>query len=105
MTRKITMIYCPFPDKDAATHAAQNLIQQKLAACCQCHPVTSQFYWNNILENTEEVVLVVKTLKSKLKKAIKEIRKIHPYELPCIASWQIQINKPYYDWVKQTLSE
>lgn len=105
MMSKITMIYCPFPDKEVATNAAQNLLNQKLAACCQCHSVASQFYWNNVLENTDEVVLVIKTLKSKLKKVMKEIRKIHPYELPCIASWHVQINKPYYDWIKQTLSE
>lgn len=97
------IIYCPFPDQETALKTGKHLIESQLAACCQQQPVTSQFIWNKKFEQSTESILIVKTLRGFRKKILKEIRKMHPYEVPCIAHWEVSVNKSYYDWIKQSL--
>ena len=48
--------------------------------------------------------MIVKTSKSKVKKAIKFILKIHSYECPAVTAFPIKIShKDFLDWInKQT---
>lgn len=104
MNKSLLFFYIPFPDESSAKNVGQQLIENKLAACVQYLPVNSNFIWNKQFEQTAEIVLIAKTLKSAQKKLRKAVRKIHPYELPCIAHWEVKVNKAYYEWVRTIVS-
>lgn len=104
MNKILHCFYVPYPDVASAKAIGNYLVENKLAACIQYHPVTSHFIWNKQLEETDEIILIAKTIKSANKALRKAIRKMHPYEVPCIAHWEVKVNKEYYNWVKATIN-
>jgi periplasmic divalent cation tolerance protein len=62
---------------------ARRLVERRLAACVNVVPgVVSFYHWKKKLCRETEVILMMKTTKSKIPSLEKELRHIHPYELP-----------------------
>lgn len=99
-TKSISLFYIPFPDKATASKCSAILVEDRLAACTQTLNATSQFLWNGNSEISDECILIAKTSKSKSKELMNAVLSMHPYELPCIASWRIKVTKKYAHWVK-----
>ena len=56
------------------------------------------------MQNEEEVVLVLKTIPD-LKESLREfISRNHHYEVPCIISWDVEVNESYGKWIKENVS-
>jgi len=59
------------------------LVKKKLAACCNIvKNVTSVYTWQGKIEEAEECMIIVKTNRKLFVRLIKEVKKIHSYELP-----------------------
>ncbi|MDR1933758.1 MAG: divalent-cation tolerance protein CutA [Spirochaetales bacterium] len=62
---------------------ARALVESRAAACVQIIPgILSTYWWKGKIETDKEVLLVIKTLKSKLADIEAVVKKNHPYELP-----------------------
>jgi len=97
-------VYVTFPSKKEAQKVAKSTIQQRLTGCANIFPIESIYWWKNKIVNNKEAVAIFKTTKTKLKKLQQEIKKLHPYNVPCIAPIEIsQINKEYQNWLKGEL--
>jgi periplasmic divalent cation tolerance protein len=81
------------------------LVENKAAACVQIIPgVQSVYWWKGQIETDAEVLLVAKTLKSKLPDIEAILKKMHPYELPELVFFPIQGGLPdYLDWIRTSL--
>ena len=90
--------------KEARTIAG-TLLDKKLIACGNIIPkIDSMFKWKNKVVKSSESILFVKTSKSKMKKTISLICKIHSYENPCIVFLDLQNgNKTFMNWINQCL--
>jgi periplasmic divalent cation tolerance protein len=90
--------------KEAKTIAA-TLLDKKLIACGNIIPkIDSIFKWKNKVVKSSESILFVKTNKSKIKKIISAVCKIHSYEDPCIIFLDLQNgNKNFMNWINQCL--
>ena len=76
--------------KEARTIAA-TLLDKKLIACGNIFPkINSIFKWKNKVVKCSESILFVKTNKSKIKKIISTVCKIHSYEDPCVIFLDLQ---------------
>jgi periplasmic divalent cation tolerance protein len=100
---KMLMVYITFPSKKDAEKIAKMLIERKIVVCCNIFSIKSLYWWGGKIENTKEVVMIVKTLKSKANNLINFIKNNHPYTVPFIGVINVEVNKEYFKWAKNTL--
>jgi len=95
-------IYVTNPNEKEAKKIALHLLKKRLVACTNIFPIQSSYWEKGKIENTKEVVLILKTRKENFEKVKNEIKKIHPYSVPCIIKFGVEANKEYENWLKET---
>lgn len=100
------LVLTNMPDQASAEHLAQTLVTQKLAACVNIlAPCQSIYSWQDKLEKSQEVPMLIKTCQSHYRALEAAIIKAHPYELPEIITINIDGGLPdYLQWVSTQLS-
>jgi hypothetical protein len=58
------------------------------------------YWWNGKLEKTGEYVIFAKSLARHYDAVVRETRKMHPYEVPLIAKFEVEVNEEYLKWMK-----
>lgn len=94
-------VYITNPSKKVAERIARHLIKKRLVACANIFPIKSFYWWKKKIEKSNEFVLIVKTTKNNFKKVKDEVRKVHPYSVPCITKINVDANEEYEKWIKQ----
>lgn len=99
------LIWCPFPDRDAAHAAAKLMLSNKLIACANILPaVESVFEWEGNCSSSEEVAVLFKTTIGMLDEAIQRLGECHPYDTPAILGWRCDAAHPKtLHWLGETL--
>ena len=101
---EITLFYIPVGTSAEAKLLGEQAIGMQLAACANIFPIDSVFQWLGEVQHEKEFVLILKTLPSH-KLSLKEwIRSAHTYEVPCIISWEVDVNDEYGQWMKDCQS-
>jgi len=99
---KFIMIYTTLPDKAITKKIAKTLVDEKLIGCANFFPVESIYKWKNKLCEDKEFALIMKTRKNLYKKVEKELKELHPYEVPAIVSYEIKEGlNDYLSWIKE----
>jgi periplasmic divalent cation tolerance protein len=80
---------------------AKVTLQARLIACANLVPkIESHYRWNGKIESATEVLVVLKTQKSKLAALEKLILAKHPYDTPEFLVLPLSAgNKKYLDWL------
>ena len=94
-----TIIYTTNPDIKTAKKIANHLLKKKLIACANYFPIESSYWWNEKIENSKEIVAILKTSSKNIKIIENEIKKLHPYEVPCIIRINAKANTEYKNWI------
>ena len=82
---KPIIIISTYPNKKSITKIANELVQNKIAACVNITKISSIYSWQGKIENASEYIALFKTTQ-KNKKSLKEkIKASHPYDVPEIA--------------------
>ena len=97
------IVLCTCPDNASARQLAQTLLSEKLAACVNLIPqVTSLYYWQGKMEESQEVQLVIKTRRTMFGVLQERLLSLHPYEVPEILALPILCGNPaYLQWVQE----
>jgi periplasmic divalent cation tolerance protein len=100
---KPIIIVSTYPNKKSITKIANELVQNKIAACVNITKISSIYSWQGKIKNTSEYLALFKTTQ-KNKKSLKEkIKATHPYKVPEIAEINItSINKSYLKWLVES---
>ncbi len=100
---KPIIIVSTYPNKKSITKIANELVQNKIAACVNITKISSIYSWQGKIENASEYLVLFKTTQ-KNKKSLKEkIKASHPYDIPEIAEINItSINKSYLKWLVES---
>ncbi len=94
------MAYVTAPDREVARRIARAVVEDRLAACANLWPVESTYRWKGAIEEASEFVIVFKTRGSLLPRLIDEVRRLHPYEVPCIVTYPMGPALPQYlEWI------
>jgi periplasmic divalent cation tolerance protein len=95
------LILCTAPDRETALKLSGSLLEQRLAACVNLtSPVTSVYYWQGQLEQSDEILLLIKTTREQYENVEAALRAEHPYELPEIIAVPVEQGlDDYLDWV------
>jgi len=86
---------------EEAKKVTSHLLQKKIIACANFFPISSSFWWKGKMDNSNEIVALLKTKKQNWEKVKSEIKKIHSYETPCIMKLDVEANEDYEDWIEK----
>ncbi len=100
-TANYCVALCTCDDSDTATRLARLLVQQRLAACVNLiHGIQSVYEWEGSLETAGEILLVIKTSRSRLPALKACITEQHPYDVPELITLAITDGLPdYLSWL------
>jgi periplasmic divalent cation tolerance protein len=96
-------IYITTPSVAVARRLAQRLLRKRLIACANIWPIQSAYWWDGRIERTKECVLLAKTAKKNFAKVSDEVKKAHPYKVPCIARLNVMANREFESWLKKEI--
>jgi periplasmic divalent cation tolerance protein len=95
------------PDPETARRLGHALVEEKLVACANLVPGLSSIYrWKGEVQNDAEVLLLLKTQRSRLPRLKERLPELHPYEVPELLALPIADGlASYYQWVVEETSE
>ncbi|NWR84977.1 CUTA protein, partial [Furnarius figulus] len=98
-THSMALIGCL--NEQIAKDIARAIMDKKLAASVNILPTSSALsFWKGELEESTEILLLVKTRTSKIGELSNYVRSIHPFEIPEIISLPIDQGNPLYlKWI------
>jgi periplasmic divalent cation tolerance protein len=91
---------------DAASHLAELLVEERLAACVNLVECSSVYRWEGTVVTDGELILLAKTTDERYATLRERVLEEHPYEVPCIerfdetgsipafAAWREQATTP-----------
>lgn len=87
---------------EEAPTLARQLVQERLAACCNMlGQVESVYWWQGELTQDSETLLVFKTTDDRLDALMHRLAEIHPYDVPEILAFDaIAGFDPYLEWIE-----
>lgn len=104
MESRCEICYVTAPDRDSADRITSALLEARLAACVSCVPgVKSSYRWEGKIENSEELLLMVKTRAGLRERITEAVKAKHPYSVPEIIFTPIAGGSPdYLRWVEES---
>lgn len=98
---KFYIVLITAPDLKTARVLAQAALKSKFIACANLVPkVESHYWWRRKIESGTEVLLILKTQRSKLAALEKLVVARHPYETPEFLVFPLSAgSRKYLDWL------
>ncbi|MDR0771137.1 MAG: divalent-cation tolerance protein CutA [Burkholderiales bacterium] len=96
------IVHTSLPSQAAAETLAQQLIENRLAACVHIGaPIRAYYRWEGEIENAAEIPLIIKTAPARYAELEHYLKAHHPYEVPEIVAIPVTQALPaYYKWVQ-----
>lgn len=100
-TIKNYVVYCTVPNEFIANLIANTLVEENLAACVNIiENITSVYKWEGRVQNDKELLLIIKTQKSKFEPLKEKILSLHEYSTPEIIALPIEEGfDGYQKWI------
>ena len=101
MADEVLLVMSTFPDAQPAQRVAQQIVEERLAACANVLPSIKSIYrWQGKVEESEESLVLIKTTVDRFAAMQTTLRRLHPYEVPEIVALPIDRGLPdYLRWV------
>ena len=90
--------------REEADRIARRLVEDRLAACVNVVPqVRSLFVWEGKLSQEDEVLLVVKSRRSRFEQLAAAVKQLHSYSVPEIIALPVVMGSAdYLRWVSES---
>jgi periplasmic divalent cation tolerance protein len=94
------------PSIEEAKSMSRHLVEKGLAACVNIvSGVQSLFVWNGKFCQEDEVLLIAKSVREKVKEIVAAVKEMHSYDVPEIIVLPIvDGSKDYLDWLQESVS-
>jgi periplasmic divalent cation tolerance protein len=91
---------------DNAQHIARILVSERLAACCTIVLGAYSVYgWLGSINESLEVLMLIKTSSEKLEELEQRVQQLHSYDVPEILSFTMESGAAsYLNWMSDTMS-
>ncbi len=91
----VVLVTAPTPER--AAEIARALVQERLAACGNVVPGLRSIYrWEGKVQEDEEALLVLKTVRARFEALRERVLALHPYEVPEVIALPIQAGHDAY---------
>lgn len=99
----ICLIYSVHPSREQARASAGDLLDHRLAACCNIlPPLESHYVWQGTREQTREYAMVSKTTEILALQAIERLKTLHPYDCPAVLKLPVTGGNPaFMAWIDE----
>ena len=97
----MTIVYITCKDNKEAKAISKHLLDKRLIACANIHPIDSLYRWQGKLQEDKEVVIIAKTQEKHFKAIKQSVKKLHSYDIPCILKLNAEANEEYTKWIKK----
>lgn len=97
----ILFVYVPCPSQDVAQKLARMALANALAGCINMWPVTSMYREDDEITADSEVIVLIKTVSSRIDALIDLLKQNHPYTTPCILTGNVLSNESYAAWLQE----
>jgi periplasmic divalent cation tolerance protein len=106
MTDKI-IVFVTCESKEQAETIAQALVTDKLAACVNVLPgVKSYYVWEGRLTWSDEVLLLIKTVRLRFDQVQDRVKALHSYQVPEIVGVSIDTAfDKYAAWIEDSVGK
>jgi periplasmic divalent cation tolerance protein len=96
---RIALTTCP--SLDVARDLARAIVDARLAACVNVVPgLTSIYRWQGEVQESSEVLLMMKTTAEHLPAMMDAVRQLHSYDVPEFLALNVESGNPrYIDWL------
>jgi len=96
-------VFCTVPDLETARRIAHTVVHEGLAACVNLLPgLTSVYRWQGQVEESSELLLIIKTRQERFEALEERIQALHPYQVPEIIALAIKRGSvSYLDWISE----
>jgi periplasmic divalent cation tolerance protein len=95
------LVLITVPSREEAEKIARRVVEDRLAACVNIIPqVRSLFSWEGKLSQEDEVLLVVKSRRSRFPELAGTVKELHSYSVPeIIAIPVLEGTADYLQWI------
>jgi periplasmic divalent cation tolerance protein len=102
MINEYIQVFTTVEKREDADRIASAVVHKRVAACAQIvGPIHSTYWWKGKVEEAVEWLCMMKTRKDLFSALEKEIRNVHPYEVPEIIALPIVAGSPpYLQWIE-----
>ena len=100
--KEYIQVFTTVEKREDAERIASSVVNKRVAACAQViGPIRSTYWWKGKVEQAEEWLLMMKTREALFSVLEKEIKAIHPYEVPEIIALPIVAgSQSYLKWIE-----
>jgi periplasmic divalent cation tolerance protein len=97
------VVLCTCPDDPTADRISREVVSGRLAACVnRLSGIRSTFLWKGTLQDEPEVLLVIKTVRTRYEELEMRLKALHPYEVPEIIALPILAgSERYLAWMAE----
>jgi periplasmic divalent cation tolerance protein len=102
---KFIVIFSTASSPEEASLIAETLVSEHLVACVNIVPgIQSIYRWKDGVQKDQEVLMVMKTEKSRFQEVERTIRSLHSYEVPEVISLPLENGfEEYLKWIENAL--
>ena len=101
--KEYIQVFTTVEKRGDADRIASTVVNKRVAACAQIlGPIHSTYWWKGKVEEAGEWLLMMKTRQDLFSSLEKEIRAVHPYEVPEIIALPIVAGSAsYLEWIQE----
>jgi uncharacterized protein involved in tolerance to divalent cations len=103
---EMLMVFVTAESREQAEELARKLVEERLAACVNVVPgVRSCYVWEGKLTWSEELLLVIKTMRSGFDRLKARVEQLHSYDVPEIVGVGADaVAEKYLAWVQGSVA-
>jgi len=107
MSTEYIQVFTTVEKREDADRIASEAVRKRVAVCAQIlGPIRSIYWWKGKVEEAGEWLCVLKTRKDLFPALEKEIKSLHPYEVPEIIALPIVAgSEAYLKWIESETSK
>lgn len=101
----IVVAFTTVSDDQTGARIGRLLVETKIVACVNRVPgVVSTYTWKGAVHEDAEVLLIMKTLRSRVPELESELARLHPYEVPELVVVEAgAVGRPYAQWIRSAM--
>jgi periplasmic divalent cation tolerance protein len=99
---KFQIVFVTAPNRKVARQLARAALEARVAACANLVPgIESHYWWNGRIESGAEILVIFKTVKTKVRALEKVVLAHHPYDTPEFVALELAGgNRRYLQWLE-----
>ncbi|MEM7202000.1 MAG: divalent-cation tolerance protein CutA [Planctomycetota bacterium] len=106
MTETVALVLCTVPEAEARGLVDQLLAERRIACANLLGPVSSRYRWEGRVEESREVLLVLKTTVAATPALRQRIGELHSYDVPEVLEFHADGGLPaYLQWVAESCGD